>query len=218
MRLEQRRVAGAQLGHAESQPHNARGVSNDDSRSNTQSTRNRQASSAPVTNMKVGAKERSGPTVSPPSHKQPAPTPIKEAKSSGFYSRGGTTPASTGHREQGGAHHRPPSDPSSSDETESSEESSSDPDLRCRRDSSSESSLSRSRDSSSESSLSRSRDSSEESDPTYLPEDAYSLSEGTDSAWGKDPSETISEVTIAVPVSIIWAVPDVENHRTAVRR
>ncbi|KAJ6589861.1 hypothetical protein DFH09DRAFT_1074367 [Mycena vulgaris] len=105
-------------------------------------------------------------------------TPIKEDRSSGFYSRRGAKPERHGHR-------RPPTEPSDSSGSESTTESSS-----------SSSTSSRSRTSENESTTSDS-DSSEESDPTYQPEYVYSRSDDTDSVWDEDPGETISEVTRA---------------------
>ncbi|KAJ6589859.1 hypothetical protein DFH09DRAFT_1074365 [Mycena vulgaris] len=188
-------LGGKPVRPAQFTPHDVRESTNDESRSNVQSTRNGHVSRAAVTPITMsprdsgrtsGTSHRSAPTKTPSPRTQPVPTPIKEDKSSGFYSRGGTKPASTGHRDWSRNHHDPSSDPSSSDQTDSSSDSSSETDSH------------RHRDSSSASSSSHSRDSSEDSDLTYQPEDAYSRSEDTDSAWDENPSEIISEITQAV--------------------
>ncbi|KAJ6583870.1 hypothetical protein DFH09DRAFT_1075497 [Mycena vulgaris] len=175
-------MLGGPVRPAQFTPHNARESTNDESRSNVQFTRNERVSRAAVTPITMsprdfgrtsGTSHRSVPTKTPSPRTQPVPTPIKEDKSSGFYSRGGTKPASTRHRDRSRNHHDPSSDPSSSDQTDSLSDSSSETDSH------------RHRDSSSASSSSRSRDSSEESDLTYQPEDAYLRSEDTDKLHAK---------------------------------
>ncbi|KAJ6520679.1 hypothetical protein DFH09DRAFT_1098252 [Mycena vulgaris] len=109
--------------------------------------------------------------------KRESGAPIKEDRSSGFYSQHGAKPERHGNR-------GPPTEPSDSSESEDTRDSSS-------------SSSRRSRSRTSESDSTSSDSDSEESDPTYQPEYAYSRSEDTDSAWDEEPGETISEVTRA---------------------